>query len=112
VSARQLLALLCLVGPVCAHAATCSETQEVRIVGDAPAAISYDIFKASRPVDARKLPSFIAAQQVKMLPDGTLACIVTDDGVADPAAILIQVPNEPVNYWVRSWNVEFLSAAY
>ncbi len=47
-----------------------------------------------------------------MLPDGTLACIVTDDGVADPAAILIQVPNEPVNYWVRSWNVEFLSAAY
>ncbi|GJH17497.1 hypothetical protein CBA19CS22_13165 [Caballeronia novacaledonica] len=106
-----MVALLFLVGSVCAQAAPCSEAHRVRVVGDAPAAISYDIFMASRPVDAQQLASFIAAQQVRMLADGTIGCVLADDGVTDPTALLIQVPNEPVNYWVRSWNVETVGAA-
>ncbi|CAL8480597.1 conserved exported protein of unknown function (plasmid) [Caballeronia sp. S22] len=108
---RTLFALLFLVSSASTHAEPCSEAHRVRIVGDAPAAISYDIFKESRPVDAGNLASFIAAQQVKMLRNGTAACIVSDDGVTDPTALLIRVPNEPVNYWVRNWNVESVGVA-
>lgn len=83
-----------------AYAAGCPEGTEVRVKGDIPGAISYDIFSALHPVTAVKLARFSAAQQVKLLPDNTPACVVADDGVKDPSAVLLKIPGGPMNYWV------------
>lgn len=88
-----------------AHAADCGADRAVAIVGDVPGAISYDIFVAAHPVAAERLARLVAAQQVKMLHDGTVVCEVADDGVTDPAAVLVRLPHGTMNYWVKRWNV-------
>ena len=87
------------------HPASCDRPYSVRIAGDVPAAISYDVFSATHPVRASRIADLVRAGQVKMLRDGTRACVVADDGVADPSAVLLRVPTEQVNYWVKRWDV-------
>ncbi|WP_125474290.1 hypothetical protein [Caballeronia humi] len=83
----------------------CERQNSVKVAGDVPAAISYDVFSAIHPIVASRIASLMPTQQVKMLHDGTRACIVADDGVADPSAVLLRIPTEPVNYWVRRWDI-------
>ena len=95
--------LFAVVFASCTHAtfaAGCPEGTEVRVKGDIPGAISYDIFSALQPLTVAKLARFSAAQQVKLLPDNTPACVIADDGVKDPSAVLLKIPGGPMNYWV------------
>ena len=108
-SARFLLAVAGTLALHAAHAADCGPDRTVVISGDVPGAISYDVFVTVRPVVAGRLARLIAAQQVKMLHDGTIACEVSDDGVADPSAVLVRVPHGSMNYWVKRWDVKPVS---
>ncbi len=89
-----------------AYAANCPKgTQVVHVIGDVPGAISYDIFSHLHPMIVGNLARLNHAQQVKLLPDNTLACEVLDDGVDDPRAVLLSIPNGPMNYWVTNREV-------
>ncbi|MDR5755187.1 hypothetical protein [Caballeronia sp. LZ031] len=88
-----------------ASARDCERRTGVTVTGDVPAAISYDVFSALHPIKAARIAPMMSTQQVKMLRDGTRACVITDDGVADPSAVLIRVPDEPVDYWVNRWDI-------
>jgi hypothetical protein len=110
-SAKLLLALTSALALPAAHAADCQPERAVAIAGDVPAAISYDVFVGARPVVARRLARLIAAQQVKMLREGTVVCEIADDGVSDPSAVLVRLPHGTMNYWVKRWDVEPVSGA-
>ena len=79
---------------------SCSLQQSVQVIGDVPAAISYDVYMHLYPLDARKLANFVMAGQVRLLPNGTQTCVVADDGVADPSAALVAGPDGKMAYWV------------
>lgn len=88
----------------CAH--VCNQGVPVSIEGDAPGAISYDIYTRLYPLKPVQLARLSAAQQVHLIPDGTRTCTITDDGVDDPDAVLINGPRGQMNYWVSSAHVE------
>ena len=83
-----------------ASAHTCNEGTPVKIEGDAPGAISYDIYSQLYPLTPAKLARFSVAQQVQMIPDGTKTCTISDDGVADPGPVLVNGPRGQMNYWI------------
>jgi hypothetical protein len=84
---------------------TCPQGSAVRVAGDVPGAISYDIYRHMQPLTPTTLARLTKAQQVWMIPDGTLSCTIDDDGVAAPSAVLIQGPGGQMNYWVRRRNL-------
>lgn len=90
----------------CTWALTCPQGQPARVAGDAPGAISYDIYRQMRPLSAERLARLTEAQQVRMIPDGTWVCTIADDGVADPRAVLIGGPRGQMNYWVSQRNLD------
>ncbi|WP_042264195.1 hypothetical protein [Paraburkholderia heleia] len=85
---------------VTAGAHICSQGAPVKIEGDAPGAISYDIYSQLYPLTPVKLARFSMAQQVKMIPDGTKTCTISDDGVDDPGPVLVNGPRGQMNYWI------------
>ncbi len=103
---RVMLALLFGVSAASANAHVCGQGASVRIEGDAPGAISYDVYSHLYPLSPVKLARLTGAQQVKMIPDGTIACTIDDDGVDDPAAVLIRGPGGQMNYWISGDYVE------
>ncbi|CAG9226474.1 conserved exported hypothetical protein [Paraburkholderia tropica] len=106
---RLFLAALAGVWTASAFAHTCTEGSQVRIEGDAPGAISYDIYTHLYPLSAHKLARLANAQQVTMIPDGTIACTIADDGVDDPHAVLINGPHGQMSYWLSEDYVKPLS---
>lgn len=102
---QALLSLLLAVGVTSAYAQTCPHGAPVRVVGDVPAAISYDVFSHLYPLKADVLARMSAAQQVTMIPNGTRLCTITDDGVPSPNAVLVAGPQGHMNYWLSSDSV-------
>jgi hypothetical protein len=49
---------------------------------------------------------FQAAGEVKYLADGLPVCQIADDGVDDPSAVLVQLPQGKNAWWVSSANVQ------
>ncbi|MHB9842027.1 hypothetical protein Q8F57_045455 [Paraburkholderia terrae] len=92
------LALMAFCSPSVAW--SCSLQQSLQVIGDVPAAISYDVYIHLYPLDARKLANFVMAGQVRLLPDGTRTCLVANDGVADPSAALVDGPDGKMAYWL------------
>ncbi|WP_322060484.1 hypothetical protein [Paraburkholderia sp. J63] len=103
---RLFFPLLFGVWAASAQAHGCSQGAPVSIEGDVPGAISYDIYSHLYPLTPVKLARFASAQQVKMIPDGTTTCTITDDGVDDPDAVLINGPRGQMNYWVSGGHVK------
>src|SRR5258705_12119490 len=102
-------ALGCFAASTVAFAAPpshCGKDDALQIRGDAPGAISYDVYSQLRPLSARRLALFEDAGTVKRLPDGLDVCEIADDGVADPSAVLVQVPQGKMAWWVSAANVE------
>lgn len=102
-------ALGCFAVSPAAFAATpsyCGRDDALQIRGDAPAAISYDVYSQLRPLSAQRLALFQEAGTVKRLPDGLDVCEIADDGVADPSAVLVHVPQGKMAWWVSASNVE------
>ena len=71
-----------------------------------PAAISFDVYRQLRPLSAQRVALFQSAGEVKRLPDGLAVCEVADDGVDDPSAVLVQLPQGKNAWWVSSANVQ------
>jgi hypothetical protein len=84
--------------------------QRVQVTEDVPAAISYDVYAHMYPLDARKLANFVTAGQVRLVPDGTQACLVANDGVADPSAALVDGPEGKMAFWVLAANLRPVGA--
>lgn len=103
---KTLLSLVLLAAATSAYAAPCAHGVPVQVVGDAPGAISYDVFSHLYPLKADSLARMTAAQQVTMIPDGTVTCTISDDGVPSPDAVLIAGPNGHMNYWLSSASVK------
>ncbi len=101
-----LVSLLLIACAATAHAQPCPHGAPVRVVGDVPAAISYDVFSHLYPLNADVLARMTAAQQVTMIPDGTVVCTITDDGVPNPGAVLVAGPGGRMNYWVSNASVK------
>jgi len=100
---------LCAGAPALASAPTpahCASTDALVIRGDVPAAISFDVYRQLRPLTAQRVALFQAAGQVKHLPDGLPVCKITDDGVDDPSAVLIRLPQGKNAWWVNAANVQ------
>src|SRR5258708_6847463 len=72
-------------GAMAPHAGWTGRTATLR--GDSPGAISYDVYRQLRPVNAERLALFVGSGEVKMLSDGLQICMVHDDGVSDPNAV-------------------------
>ncbi|WP_133061257.1 hypothetical protein [Paraburkholderia hospita] len=89
---------------------SCPFQQRVQVIGDVPAAISYDVYAHMYPLDTRNLGNFVTAGQVHLLPDGTLTCLVANDGVADPSAVLVNGPEGRMAYWLPAANLRPASA--
>jgi hypothetical protein len=89
-----------------AEPARCGSADSLRIRGDVPAAISFDVYRQLRPLNAQRVALFQAAGEVKRLPDGLAVCEVADDGVDDPSAVLIHVPQGKNAWWVSAANVQ------
>ncbi len=87
------------------YAAQCAPNEKVHIKGDVPGAISYDIFSHLYPLNVQRLARLTEAGQVKLLPNNTLVCVLPDDGVLDPSALLVGLPDGQMNYWVAGSNV-------
>ncbi len=91
-----VLSVACAVGaaPVfCRRAgALRSKADALQIRGDVPAAISFDVYRQLRPLNAQRIALFQSAGEVKHLPDGLAVCEVADDGVDDPSAVLVALP--------------------
>jgi hypothetical protein len=99
----------CLCGSAAALAAEpihCGKADALQIRGDVPAAISFDVYRQLRPLNAQRIALFQAAGEVKHLPDGLAVCEIADDGVDDPSAVLVQLPQGKNAWWVSSANVE------
>jgi hypothetical protein len=86
------LFLLLAASAVTAQAQSCPHGSPVRVTGDVPAAISYDMFTRLYPIKADVLARMAAAQQVTMIHDGTVLCTIDDDGVPSPDAVLVAGP--------------------
>jgi hypothetical protein len=107
--AALALVIGCLLGSTAAFAAAparCATGNALQIRGDAPAAISFDVYRQLRPLNAQRVALFQAAGEVKRLPDGLVVCEIADDGVDDPSAVLVRLPQGKNAYWVNSVNVE------
>jgi hypothetical protein len=83
----------------------CRSGNPLRIRGDAPAAISYDVYSQLHPLSAKRLALFQEAGTVKRLPDGLDVCEIADDGVADPSAVLVRGPRDQMAWWVSADHV-------
>lgn len=103
---RIILFVLFSVSTVSASAHICRQGVPVSIEGDAPGAISYDIYRHLYPLAPARLARLATAWQVSMIPDGTKTCTITDDGVDDPDAVLINGPRGQMNYWVSGDHVK------
>nr|WP_246270290.1 hypothetical protein [Paraburkholderia solisilvae] len=84
----------------------CRHGNALQIRGDAPAAISYDVYSQLQPLSAKRLALFEAAGAVKRLPDGLEVCEIADDGVTDPSAVLVHGPDDRMAWWVGADHVE------
>jgi hypothetical protein len=84
----------------------CRTGDALHIRGDAPAAISYDVYSQLYPLSAKRLALFEAAGTVKRLPEGLDVCEIADDGVADPSAVLVRGPHDKMAWWVSADHVE------
>ncbi|HEY4350135.1 MAG TPA: hypothetical protein VGN31_02855 [Paraburkholderia sp.] len=84
---------------------TCRTGNPLHIRGDAPAAISYDVYSQLYPLSARRLALFEEAGTVKRLPEGLDVCEIADDGVADPSAVLVRGPQDKMAWWVSADHV-------
>jgi hypothetical protein len=103
------LAFGCLSGSAAAFAvepAHCGKAESLQIRGDVPAAISFDVYRQLRPLNAQRVALFQAAGEVKHLPDGLAVCEIADDGVDDPSAVLVHVPQGKNAWWVSAANVQ------
>lgn len=109
--AAVALTLGCLFSSAAALAADpirCGKADTLQIRGDVPAAISFDVYRQLRPLNAQRIALFQAAGEVKHLPDGLPVCEVADDGVDDPSAVLVQLPQGKNAWWVSAANVQAL----
>lgn len=105
--ASIIMALGCMAASQAALAASpCGKDDAMQIRGDAPGAISYDVYSQLRPLSAHRLALFQDAGTIKRLPDGLDVCQIADDGVADPNAVLVHVPQGKMAWWVSAANVE------
>ncbi|SMG57642.1 hypothetical protein [Paraburkholderia susongensis] len=107
--AAVALTIGCLCGSSAALAAPpahCASADSLVIRGDVPAAISFDVYRQLRPLSAQRVALFQAAGEVKHLPDGLPVCQITDDGVDDPSAVLIRLPQGKNAWWVSASNVQ------
>ncbi|OBR49978.1 hypothetical protein A6456_37550 [Paraburkholderia tropica] len=102
------LFLLLAASAVTAQAQSCPHGSPVRVTGDVPAAISYDMFTRLYPLKADVLARMAAAQQVTMIHDGTVLCTIDDDGVPSPDAVLVAGPQGRMNYWLSRAAVQRL----
>ncbi|GAB7521921.1 hypothetical protein [Paraburkholderia sp. 2C] len=84
----------------------CRTGNALHIRGDAPAAISYDVYSQLYPLSAKRLALFEEAGTVKRLPEGLDVCEIADDGVADPSAVLVRGPRDRMAWWVSADHVE------
>lgn len=87
----------------------CGSADSLTIRGDVPAAISFDVYRQLRqlrPLNAQRVALFQAAGEVKQLPDGLAVCEIADDGVEDPSAVLVQLPQGKNAWWVSAANVQ------
>jgi hypothetical protein len=103
------LSLGCLFGSAAAFAAEpvrCGQADTLTIRGDVPAAISFDVYRQLRPLSAQRVALFQSAGEVKRMPDGLAVCEIADDGVDDPSAVLVQLPQGKNAWWVSSANVQ------
>ncbi|WP_133647155.1 hypothetical protein [Paraburkholderia flava] len=82
----------------------------LRIRGDVPAAISFDVYQQLQPVNASRLALFQDAGEVKRLHDGLTVCEIADDGVDDPSAVLVHVPRGKMAWWVSAASVQPVDA--
>ena len=89
-----------------ADPAGCGKADTLQIRGDVPAAISFDVYRQLRPLTAQRIALFQAAGEIKHLPDGLSVCQIADDGVDDPSAVLVQLPQGKNAWWVSSANVQ------
>ncbi|HYS62759.1 MAG TPA: hypothetical protein VEN30_02900 [Paraburkholderia sp.] len=99
----------CLFGSaavLAAEPARCGSADALQIRGDVPAAISFDVYRQLRPLNAQRVALFQAAGEVKRLPDGQAVCEIADDGVNDPSAVLVQLPQGKNAWWVSAANVQ------
>ena len=108
-AAAVALTFGCLFGSAAVRAvepADCGKAGALQIRGDVPAAISFDVYRQLRPLSAQRVALFQAAGEVKRLPDGLAVCEIADDGVDDPSAVLVQLPQGKNAWWVSSANVQ------
>jgi hypothetical protein len=84
----------------------CRSGDAMQIRGDAPAAISYDVYSQLHPLSAKRRALFQEAGTVKRLPDGLDVREIADDGVADPSAVLVCGPRDKMAWWVSADHVE------
>jgi hypothetical protein len=107
--AAMALSIGCLFGSTAVFATEpvrCGQADTLKIRGDVPAAISFDVYRQLRPLSAQRVALFQSAGEVKRLPDGLAVCEVADDGVDDPSAVLVQLPQGKNAWWVSSANVQ------
>jgi hypothetical protein len=107
--AAMALSIGCLFGSTAGFAAEparCGQADTLKIRGDVPAAVSFDVYRQLRPLSAQRVALFQSAGEVKRLPDGLAVCEVADDGVDDPSAVLVQLPQGKNAWWVSSANVQ------
>ena len=83
----------------------CGNERAMKIVGDTPGAISFDVYRQLHPVTAQHLALFVDSGQVKLLRDGLPVCTVRDDGVDDPSAVLVRAPSDKMSFWVNASNL-------
>lgn len=107
--AVMALSFGCLFGSATGFAAEpvrCGHADALQIRGDVPAAISFDVYRQLRPLSAQRIALFQSAGEVKRLPDGLAVCEIADDGVDDPSAVLVQLPQGKNAWWVSAANVQ------
>lgn len=103
------LTLACAAGSASVFAAepvNCGKADALQIRGDVPAAISFDVYRQLHPLNAQRVALFQSAGEVKHLPDGLAVCEVADDGVDDPSAVLVELPQGKNAWWVSAANVQ------
>ncbi|HZZ09598.1 MAG TPA: hypothetical protein VFE79_02805 [Paraburkholderia sp.] len=97
---------LCSASAFAAEPVHCANANALTIRGDVPAAISFDVYRQLRPLSAQRVALFQSAGEVKRLPDGLAVCEVADDGVDDPSAVLVLLPQGKNTWWVSAANVQ------
>jgi hypothetical protein len=107
--AALALTIGCMSVSVAAFAAApahCERADALEIRGDVPAALSFDVYRQLHPLNARRIALFEAAGEVRRLPDGLPVCQIADDGVDDPSAVLVRLPQGKNAWWVSAANVQ------